>query len=224
VGDAKVEVDVLPRQAEHLRDSPALQEQQRNRSPKPMLSDRHEQGPRLVPIERHATRVGDPKRLHRPHGVPHERAHLHRLVDHLGQRLSMMAHRPGRQRASQLGLPLRDDPVVELDHRQLAQGGLDLADAILRLGPRRGPHRMAMHVVQPPVRQPPDRAQPTQLEASLLLPLRPPLDGFLLRLARRLAGPFLPRHPPGRAPAPVRLPVDRPLLVRGLAEHRSLTN
>jgi hypothetical protein len=89
---AGVEVHVLPGQPQHLRDPPALQEQQRHGGPEAVVPGGGQPRPGLVPVEGHPVRVGGPQRLDRPDRVPDQRAHLHRLVHHQGERLAMVPH------------------------------------------------------------------------------------------------------------------------------------
>jgi hypothetical protein len=160
VSRAGIEVEVLPCDAEHFGDAPALQEQQRHRGAEAVVRHGREQRPRLIAVEREARRIGDPQRLDGPYRVPDERAHLHGLVDHLGQGLAMMPDRPGAERERELRLPLRHRPVVELADRQVPERLLDAPDPVRRLGPRRRADGLAVHVVQPPLGQHPDRVQP----------------------------------------------------------------
>jgi len=72
-----------------------------------MVLHRRQQRPRLIAIQCHPiSRGGDPKRLHGSHGVPSERAHLHRLVHGLRQGLTVVPHCPRRQLPGERRLPL----------------------------------------------------------------------------------------------------------------------
>jgi hypothetical protein len=84
-GSAGVEVEVLPSEAEHLGDSPALEEQEGDRGAEPVIDNGGEQRLHLVRLQGRPLRVRYPQRLHGSHRIPGQGPELHRLVDHLGQ-------------------------------------------------------------------------------------------------------------------------------------------
>ena len=213
---AGVEVEVVPRQPEHLGDAPSLKERERHGRAESVVLHGGQQRPSLVPLQCHTARLPDPDWLDGAYGVAHQRAHLHGLVDDLGERLAMVPHGPRRQLGDQLRLPLRDRPVVEILQRQIPEHALDAADPIL--GPRRRPHVLLVHVVQPPLGQAPDRPQRVGILSSPLATLLPPIDRLPLGLGRRGARALLPRHPPRGHPSTIGTPVDRAVTVRVLTE------
>lgn len=164
VSDAFVEVEIFPRQSQHLAHTPALTEQQRDRGPQPELLRRDDQRLR-VGCGQGAPRI-HPRTAGRSHEIERvgrDQPKSHRLGKGLPGDLARVQHRERRELVELPRLPFDHDLGVYVDDPQMADVIGEVAAESLVAVERRRPHLMAGDRFEPPLDQLGDRRLPREL-------------------------------------------------------------